>query len=266
MNPKVADMASKVGFDAADYTWFDFSELGDHADEELKSIGRQYGWHNQMMHLDQFLTPSDHMAVIQPAWLDIAFTYDKYIKFGGYEGAAVMLWANDGFESPLAIVTEKRVHVVGDEGDGTNIVIHQKLMDASKRNGMTEPDAMKLYEDACISAVNYACLINLRAHTTEQVVTAHMAKGMEFINRKRRAKHQPLVYSWNTIELKPDAQVKQPYKGGTHASPARHKRRAHMRRLSAGGFTWIPEMWVGSIENGLIVHDYVADRELKGQG
>ncbi len=37
MNPKVADMASKVGFDAADYTWFDFSELGDHADEELKT-------------------------------------------------------------------------------------------------------------------------------------------------------------------------------------------------------------------------------------
>jgi len=96
MNPKVADMASKVGFDAADYTWFDFSELGDHADEELKSVGRQYGWHNQMMHLDQFLTPSDHMAVIQPAWPDIAFTYDKYIKFGGYEGAAVMLWTNDG--------------------------------------------------------------------------------------------------------------------------------------------------------------------------
>jgi hypothetical protein len=24
-------------------------------------------------------------------------------------------------------------------------------------------------------------------------------------------------------------------------------------------------MWVGSIENGLIVHDYIADRELKGQ-
>ena len=265
MNPRVADLASKVAFDAADYTWFDFTELGDHAEKELTKVGRQHGWDTEMRHLNEFLTPSDSMAIIQPAWPDIAFTYDRYIKFGGYEGAAVMLWTNDGFNSPLVIVTEKRVRVVGNEDDapeGTNVVVHQKLMDSAKKGGMAEREALQLYEDACISAVNYACLVNLRAHTTEQVVTAHMAKGMEFINRKRRAKHQPLVYSWNTIELKPDPQVKQPHKGGTHASPARHKRRAHMRRLRSGGFTWIPEMWVGSIENGFIVHDYVPDREL----
>ena len=40
----------------------------------------------------------------------------------------------------------------------------------------------------------------------------------------------------------------------------------HLRKKKDGSFAWIPEMWVGSIENGLIVHDYVADRELKGQG
>lgn len=269
MNPVVADLASKVGFDAASYTWFDFTDLGDGAEKELTEIGRQHGWDVEMRHLNEFLTPSDHMAIIQPAWPDIAFTYDKYIKFGGYEGAAAMLWGDDGFNSPLVIVTEKRVKVVGSEDDtpeGTNVIIHQRLMDATKKGGMDEKEAMKLYEDACISAVNYACLVNLRAHSTEQVVTAHMAKGLDFINRKRRAKHEPLLYSWNTIELKPQAQVRQPHKGGTHASPARHKRRAHMRRLRDGGFTWIPEMWVGKIENGFIVHDYVPDRELTKSG
>lgn len=269
MNPRVADLASKVAFDAADYTWFDFTELDDGAEAELTKIGRQHGWDTKMLHLNEFLTPSDHMAIIQPAWPDIAFTYDKYIKFSKYEGAAVMLWTNDAFNTPLVIVTEKSVKVAGqeyDEPEGTNVVVHKKLMDAAIKGGMAESDAMKLYEDACISAVNYACLVNLRAHTTEQVVTAHMAKGMEFINRKRRLKREPLLYQWNTIELKPQPQVKQPHKGGTHASPARHKRRAHMRRLRTGGFTWIPEMWVGKIENGFIVHDYVPDRELTEEG
>lgn len=270
MNPRVTDLASKVGFDAASYTWFDFTDLADDADKELVEIGRQHGLDARKFYMDELPTPSESMAVIQPAFPDTVFTYDQFIKIGKYEGAAVMLWGNDGSETPLAIMTGKNIELTngGDRVDQyeKNLMVNKVFIETLLKNGMTQESAIKLVEDICISAVNYACLVNLRAHTTEQVLTAHMAKGMDFINRKRKAKNQPLLYSWNTIELKPQPQIRQPHKGGTHASPARHKRRAHLRRLRTGGFTWIPEMWVGNIENGLIVHDYVPDRELTKEG
>lgn len=265
MNPKVAAMAKYVGFDAAEYTWFDFSDVDKSAEDELQAIGKQHGWDNKKIYLDEFYVPSDCMAIIQPQLPEVVFTYDRYIKLGEYEGAAIMMWPPFQEPIPWAVVTEKAIKTtdgIFQNEKGTNIVLHQRCAQEMKKQGMSEKDMYELYEQFCISAVNYACLINLRAHTTEQTVTAHTAKGLEYINRKRRAKRQGMLYSWNTIELKPEPQVKRVDKGGTHASPARHKRRAHMRRLRTGGFTWIPEMWVGKIENGLIVHDYVADREL----
>ena len=268
MNPRVADLASRVAFDAAQYTWFDFADVDDSANDELTRIAREHGWDRVKFGLDEFQTPSENMAVIQPAFPNSVFTYDRFVQIGKYEGAAVMLWRSDGFPMPVAVLTQRLVQVSSSDQNfsdtHSNCIVHKDVMAKMIESGMDREKTLKVFEDACISAVNYACLINLRAHTTEQVVTAHMAKGMEFINRKRRAKGQPLIYSWNTIELKPEPQVKQPHKGGTHASPARHKRRAHMRRLRSGGFTWIPEMWVGKIENGFIVHDYVPDRELTG--
>jgi hypothetical protein len=266
MNPKVADMASKIGFDAAYYTWFDFTDLSDGYEQELEAVGKQHNWHSMEKHLDDFLTPSDHMAVMHPNLENAVFTYDKYVKIGNYEGAAIMMWIPHGNDVPYVLMTERPVRASGydfvDEGDHRHIVLHKHLMDQSIKDGQTKNDALSMYQHFCLSAVNTACLMNLRAHTTEQVLTAHIAKGMEFINKKRKAKREPMLYSWNTIELKPQPQVKNLEKTGTHASPARHKRRAHMRRLRLGGFTWIPEMWVGNIENGMIVHDYVSDREL----
>jgi len=271
MNPIVATLASKVGFDAASYTWFDFTDIDDSANEELTRVAKEHGWDQIKFGLSEFYTPSDHMAVIAPGFPEMVFTYDKFAKIGGYEGAAVMLSGeNNAHNVPLAIMTERHLEVGPNEknfsGTGSNLIVQKAVLKHMQEKQMDHEKTMKMFEDACISAVNYACLMNLRAHTTEQVLIAHVAKGMDFINRKRRAKNEPCLYTWNTIELKPQAQVKQPSKGGTHASPARHKRRAHMRRLRNGGFTWIPEMWVGKIENGLIVHDYVADRELTTKG
>lgn len=266
MNPKIAKAASMVGFDAAAYTWFDFTELDEGYDKELEEIGKQHGWHTMQRHLDEFLTPSESMAILHPGLEDAVFTYDRFIRLGVYEGAAIMMWLPYGENMPYAVMTERPVRATGydsvDEGSHAHVVLHKTLMEQSIKGGQPQNEALEMYEHFCLSAVNTACLMNLRAHTTEKVLTAHNAKGLDFINRKRRAKKEPCLYTWNTIELKPQDQVKQPHKGGTHASPARHKRRAHMRRLRDGGFTWIPEMWVGKIENGFIVHDYVPDREL----
>jgi len=263
MNPRVADAASKVGFDAAKYTWFDFYDVTDNIEEELSKVATESGWNDKSLALDEFYTPSENMAVLHPSINNAIFTYDKSITIGRYTGAAVMMWSCDADEIPLAVLTANPVFVVENTPFiKTNIFMKKHFLKSFLDKGDTQEYAMQQITKLCISAVNFACLINLRAHKTEKILLAHNAKGLDFINRKRRAKHQPLLYSWNTIELKPSAQVKQEHKGGTHASPARHKRRAHLRKKRDGSFTWIPEMWVGSIENGLIVHDYVADKEL----
>lgn len=270
MNPRVAAAAARVGFDAADYTWFDFFDLDESATEELQAVARQHGWDRQMLHLNEFPVPAERMVIIQPDWSEAVFTYDRAVKIGMYEGAAVMLWGLDGEEVPLFIVTEKAVRTKNDglpEGSpGRHGVMHYRLREALLKQGKNIDEMIDMFEQTCISAVNYTCLVNLRAHTTEQVVEAYTAKGMEFINRKRRAKREAPIYTWNTIELKPQPIRVREDKGGTHASPARHKRRAHMRRLRTGGFTWVAEAWVGKIENGLVVHDYVPDRELTKEG
>jgi hypothetical protein len=263
MNPRVADAASKVGFDAAKYTWFDFYDVPDTIEEELKNVAHESGWNDKALALDEFYTPSENMAVLHPSINNAIFTYDKSITIGRYTGAAVMMWSCDADGIPLAVLTANPVFVVENTPLlKTNIFMKKHFLKSFVDKGDTQEYAMQQITNLCISAVNFACLINLRAHKTDEILLAHNAKGLDFINRKRRAKHQPLLYSWKTIELKPSAQVKQEHKGGTHASPARHKRRAHLRKKRDGGFTWIPEMWVGSIENGLIVHDYVADKEL----
>ena len=263
MNPRIADMASKVGFDAAKYTWFDFFDVSDNIEEELKNFAQESGWNNKELALDEFYTPSENMAILHPNIDNAIFTYDKSITIGKYTGAAVMMWSCDGDEIPLAVLTAHPLYVVENKSFlKTNTFMKKHFLKSFLEKGDTEDYAMQQITKFCISAVNFACLINLRAHKTNEILLAHNAKGLNFINRKRKANHQPLLYTWNTIELKPSAQVKQEHKGGTHASPARHKRRAHLRKKRNGGFTWIPEMWVGSIENGLIVHDYVADKKL----
>jgi hypothetical protein len=259
MNPKVADMASKVGFDVADFTWFDLSNIDEYGEGELNNWASENvpDYQRSKYKIADYMPPSEKMAMIHPQLADTVVTYEKHGKVKDYEGGLVCLWATDLDESPLGYITD-----IADSNPPQHYTRIQKKFFQNK----SEEEVSKFFTTSCLATLGLTCLLNMRAHTTEEVLIAHNAKGLDFINRKRRAKHQPLLYSWNTIELRPSAQVKQTHKGGTHASPSRHKRRAHLRKKKDGSFAWIPEMWVGSIENGLIVHDYVADRELKGQG
>jgi len=266
MNPRIADAASKVGFDAAKYTWFDFFDVPDNIEEELTKVAKESGLHDKAFALEEFYTPSENMAILHPNVDNIVFTYDKSITIGKYAGAAVMMWGCTGEELPMAVLTQEPITINKNKSfeqtKSKHVFMNKHFLKSFLDKGDTQDSAMAQVTNFCVSAVNFACLINLRAHKTDEVLLAHNAKGLDFINRKRKAKHQPLLYTWNTIELKPSAKVKQEHKGGTHASPARHKRRAHIRKKRDGSFTWIPEMWVGSIENGLIVHDYIADKQL----
>lgn len=259
MNPRVSDMASKVGFDVADFTWFDLSNINELGEQELIDWGSNNipEWTNNKSAISDFVTPCEKMAIIHPQLLGTIVTYEKYGKVNDYEGALLCMWSQDLDEIPMSFVID-----IKDSNPTEHFVRVQKKYFGTNGEGRSSA----LFSKACLSALNIVTLLNMRAHTTDQVLIAHNAKGLDFINRKRRAKHQPLLYSWNTIELKPSAQIKQKHKGGSHASPARHKRRGHLRKKRDGSFTWIPEMWVGSIENGLIVHDYIADKQLTKKG
>ena len=255
MNPTVADTASKVGFDVADFTWFDLSNITELGEQELIDWGSKNipEWKTNKSKISNFVTPCEKMAIIHPQLSGTVVTYERYGKVNGYEGALLCMWAQDLDETPMAFVID-----IEDSNPPEYFIRVQRKYFGKDGEGKSS----NVFSNACLAALNVTTLLNMRAHKTDEVLTAHNAKGLDFINRKRRAKHQPLLYSWNTIELKPSAQVKQEHKGGTHASPARHKRRGHLRKKRDGSFTWIPEMWVGSIENGLIVHDYIADKEL----
>jgi hypothetical protein len=112
------------------------------------------------------------------------------------------------------------------------------------------------------SLLHLVCIINLRAHRLDFIIEGHQAKNNKTINAKRLRKNKSVIFLWNTIQLRPQPN-RTPQKGdGTHASPARHKRRGHLRRRTDGTFKWINEMWVGKIQNGVIVHDYMASEKL----
>ena len=255
MNPKVANIASKVGFDVADFTWFDLSNINELGEQELISWASENipEWKNNKSKISDFVTPCEKMAIIHPQLEGTVVTYERYGKVNNHEGALLCMWSQNLDETPMAFV----IDIKNSDPAEHFVRVQRKYFGKDGENLSSS-----MFSKACLAALNIVTLVNMRAHTTDEVLLAHNAKGLDFINRKRRANHQPLLYSWNTIELKPSAQVKQEHKGGSHASPARHKRRGHLRKKRDGSFTWIPEMWVGSIENGLIVHDYVADREL----
>jgi hypothetical protein len=73
-----------------------------------------------------------------------------------------------------------------------------------------------------------------------------------------RAKHdKPPFIAYRTLVIEP-GKLRMPRipKGGTHASPAEHERRAHMRTLKNGREIPIQATKVGSRERGIVLKDY----------
>ena len=246
MNPRVADAASKVGFDAAKYTWFD-ATVNEEISNEILKWGKEFlpNW-NQPTSLDEYQSPFEKLAFVYKD-SGYVFTYEKDIPL-------LQVWSTDRKNHAIVEIEPSKnkgnleatcsPEILTGKTDQENFAIESKLVNAAQ------------------SLLHLVCLINMRAHRLELLVQGYQAKNDKQINAKRLKKNKSLIFSWSTIELKSFIQIKREPQGGTHASPARHKRRGHLRKKRDGSFTWIPEMWVGSIENGLIVHDYIADKKL----
>jgi hypothetical protein len=77
-------------------------------------------------------------------------------------------------------------------------------------------------------------------------------------NQRRAAKGKPpLVYTWHTVKLVPNAPPAEP-QGGTHASPRRHQCRGHWRNCKSGKRVWVKDCWKGDASKGLVFKDYKA--------
>lgn len=80
-------------------------------------------------------------------------------------------------------------------------------------------------------------------------------------NQRRIAKGKPpLIYDWHTVVVKP-SEPKQPHQGGTHATPRRHERRGHWRKLPSGKQVWVKNCWVGDASKGAVFKDYIVRKD-----
>lgn len=77
-------------------------------------------------------------------------------------------------------------------------------------------------------------------------------------NEKRIRKGKKPLFEWKVIDVTAQhvAADNAAPTGRTHASPRRHVRRGHQRKLANGKTIWIKQMMVGKIEFGYIHHSY----------
>jgi hypothetical protein len=258
--------AAKVGFDAGQYTWFDLSDVGPDYQTELMEYAAEIGWWGQRFSLDDIPLPSNDLAIVfeHPSLSqDFIFTYKKLAKvnFEGfdhtYEGPAMFAYLHHAPDPvPVAVIcndinprTGKYLHLRSD--------LHRSFEASGNFSRMY--DTMTQEISSPFVALS---LLNRKAVVSESTLTAYRGEEKSsFINKKRRAKNKPPIYNWSTVELKPSAPRKE-HQGGTHASPARHERRGHFRKYPSGKVAWVRPTWVGSIEHGMTVHDYIPGKEI----
>lgn len=77
-------------------------------------------------------------------------------------------------------------------------------------------------------------------------------------NEKRIRKGKKPIFDWKVIDVTATHNTSESSAptGRSHASPRRHVRRGHQRRLANGKTIWIKQMMVGRIEFGYIHHSY----------
>lgn len=266
MNPRVMKYAAKVGFDAALYTWFDLSNLPLNYEDDFKDYAKEIGWWGKNIQLEELLLPSNDLAIVieHPSHSQqFVFTYNRFIKLqfkvnnSSYEGPAICAYLHSKPDpTPAAILCNVR-----NARTGKYLHLRNDLEKSFEASGEFMQMCEILAEEMCNPVVSLF-LLNRKAMVSGSTLTAYRGEEKSsFINKKRRAKNKPPVFSWTTVELKPSAPRRE-HQGGTHASPARHERRGHFRKYPSGKIAWVRPTWVGSIERGMTVHDYLPGQEL----
>lgn len=68
-------------------------------------------------------------------------------------------------------------------------------------------------------------------------------------------------FSYHLLVVPGSSHVGQDSKGGHHQSPRRHLRRAHLRKLQSGTYTFVRQCLVGDVSKGFVAKDYKMEKE-----
>jgi hypothetical protein len=128
------------------------------------------------------------------------------------------------------------------------------IMKMPKNAGKSEKDIIAYYSGIarCFYWILLAELTDKKKRTTAYTPLPNPA------NDKRVRKGKKPLFEWKVIDVTAQhvAADNAAPTGRTHASPRRHVRRGHQRKLANGKTIWIKQMMVGKIEFGYIHHSY----------
>jgi len=90
---------------------------------------------------------------------------------------------------------------------------------------------------------------------------AYRAQTLQtFTNQRKIAQGKPPAVSWHTISVHTSPPIPKPTPVNTHQEPRNavraHERRGHWRHLKSGKTVWVRHCTVGSIQQGIVLHDY----------
>lgn len=130
----------------------------------------------------------------------------------------------------------------------------ETLMSTPRFKGKAEADMVEEYSDIARRVYGMAMLdlMDKKRRTSTYKATPNPA------NDKRIRKGKKPIFEWKVIDVtaKHVLPENSAPTGKTHASPRRHVRRGHQRKLPNGTTIWIKQMMVGKIEFGYIHHSY----------
>lgn len=68
-------------------------------------------------------------------------------------------------------------------------------------------------------------------------------------------------FSYHLLKIPSNRGVDKDFKGGHHSSPRRHLRRAHLRKLQTGTYTFVRQCVVGDADKGFVSKNYKVERK-----
>lgn len=118
--------------------------------------------------------------------------------------------------------------------------------------------AVKDFSDEVICACHLLLALGMERTTSTTIEAPHK------LNKKRKRNNKPPIYEYKVLDIVADImespRVTAGKPEGKHASPRMHKRRGHIRRLSAERVTWVRNTIVGKPGAGEIRKDYVVHK------
>jgi len=139
------------------------------------------------------------------------------------------------------------------------ISVHPDTASSFNDFNISEEERMekKLHLNTLFSTAVRALLSFVQVINSQNTELVTNKAGKVSIHKARKNK-TAIPQDFFTVQIKPNTKKKNKvYQGGTHASPAPHARRSHIRRLASGVSIVIPPMLVNTHKGGATLQEYI---------